>query len=526
MSELKSFLYLAATFGAAIIISKVIRAQLTTWKLRHVPTVGPKGFFSSYYGGVHFIKHAYEMAQEGYNKYQGRAFKVRMPDQWLVVITGPDMINDFRKAGDDYLSFDDAIATTIQTDYTIGKETRLNNYHLGVVRTSLTRNISHRFGDVRDEIVNAFSEEIPIKNDWVTVPALSTVMRIVCRTTNRLFVDLPLCRESDYMRLNIEFTVDVFKAARIINLFPDLLKPIAGNLLTPISKAVRQARRHLEPMIQERLDQDDQYGKNWAGRPNDLLSWLLDENPQGDLRTVRDLTLRILNINMAAIHTTSMAFTHILYYLSIQPDEVITVLREEVEASLNEHGWSKLAMGQLRRMDSFMKECVRSAGGHALSIDREVLKDFTFSDGTTIPAGSRVAIASFALHHDERYYEDPYEFKPFRFADMRAQEGESIKHQMITPNPEYMFFGAGRHAWWVSYQSVRQQCLKYRIFTSSPGRFFAVNELKTLIAHTLLTYDVKLEHDSKTVPKPFCFGRTMMPNRTAKVMFRKRSTYN
>ncbi|KAF5365279.1 hypothetical protein D9758_005352 [Tetrapyrgos nigripes] len=364
---------------------------------------------------------------------------------------------------------------TIQTDYTLGKETRLNNYHLGVVRTSLTRNISHRFADVRDEIVNAFSEEIPVKDDWAAVPALSTVMRIICRTTNRLFVGLPLfsmlilmarsrtglrrwcpilivyfnTADDTEQRLNIEFTIDVFKAARIINLFPDLLKPIAGNLLTPISKAVGQALRHLGPMIQERLDQDDQHGKNWDGRPNDLLSWLLDQNPQGELRTARDLTMRILNINMAAIHTTSMAFTHTLYYLSIQPEEVITVLREEVEAAINEYGWSKLAMAQLRRTDSFMKECVRSAGS---STDREVLKDFTFSDGTTIPAGSRVAIASFALHHDERYYEDPYEFRPFRFADMRAQEGESIKHQMITPNPEYMFFGAGRHAWWVSYQ--------------------------------------------------------------------------
>ncbi|KAF5365276.1 hypothetical protein D9758_005351 [Tetrapyrgos nigripes] len=452
MSDWRSILYLAATVGLASIVSKVIRAQLTAWKLRHIPTVGPKGFFTSFYGGFHFVKHAEEIVQEGYNKYQGGAFKIRKPDGWVVIITGPDMINDFRKAPDDYLSFEEAITDTIQTDYTLGKETRINNYHLGVVRTSLTRNISHRFADVRDEIVNAFSEEIPVKDDWAAVPALSTVMRIICRTTNRLFVGLPLCREPDYVRLNIEFAIDVFKAARAINLFPDLLKPIAGNLLTPISKAVGQALRHLGPMIQERLDQDDQHGKNWDGRPNDLLSWLLDQNPQGELRTARDLTMRILNINMAAIHTTSMAFTHTLYYLSIQPEEVITVLREEVEVAINEYGWSKLAMAQLRRTDSFMKECVRSAGSSTVGLDRKVLKDFTFSDGTTIPAGARVAIASIALHHDERYYEDPYEFRPFRFADMRAQEGESTKHQMITPNPEYMFFGAGRHAWWVSYQ--------------------------------------------------------------------------
>lgn len=69
-------------------------------------------------------------------------------------------------------------------------------------------------------------------------------MQVVCRTSNRLFVGLPLCgycnrpvsqnvlrvdistgRDPDYIKLNIQFTIEVAMAAQGINLFPDLLKP-------------------------------------------------------------------------------------------------------------------------------------------------------------------------------------------------------------------------------------------------------------------------------------------------------------
>jgi hypothetical protein len=33
-------------------------------------------------------------------------------------------------------------------------------------------------------------------------------------------------------------------------------------------------------------------------------------------------------------------------------------------------------------------------------MQRVVLKDFIFSDGTTIPAGQSVAVPGYALHHD------------------------------------------------------------------------------------------------------------------------------
>ncbi len=98
-----------------------------------------------------------------------------------------------------------------------------------------------------------------------------------------------------------------------------------------------------------------------------------------------------------------------------------------------------------------------------MGISRTVQKDFTFSDGTVVPAGAHVSVASAATHFDAVHrvlslvtlsyvdlqdkYEDPYEFKPWRFSEMREQDGESIHYQMVTPRLDYILFGIGRAAW-------------------------------------------------------------------------------
>ena len=78
--------------------------------------------------------------------------------------------------------------------------------------------------------------------EWMSVPALGGMQKVVCRATNRVFVGLQLCehspglpslvlistvlgRDSDWMDLNIQYSVDVIKGAAISRLLPDFLKP-------------------------------------------------------------------------------------------------------------------------------------------------------------------------------------------------------------------------------------------------------------------------------------------------------------
>lgn len=61
------------------------------------------------------------------------------------------------------------------------------------------------------------------------------------------------------------------------------------------------------------------------------------------------------------------------------------------------------------------------------------------------------------------------------------------------------------------------------IFLYSPGRFFAANELKAMMAHLVLNYDVAFAHEG--VRPTDSFGiMAISPDPTAKVLFRKRHT--
>jgi hypothetical protein len=57
-------------------------------------------------------------------------------------------------------------------------------------------------------------------------------------------------------------------------------------------------------------------------------------------------------------------------------------------------------------------------------------------------------------------------------------------------------------------------------FAFSPGRFFAVNEVKALFAHIVATYDFKLE-EGKEIPSDVYIAGLRFPG-NANMMFRAR----
>ena len=61
----------------------------------------------------------------------------------------------------------------------------------------------------------------------------------------------------------------------------------------------------------------------------------------------------------------------------------------------------------------------------------------------------------------------------------------------------------------------------------SPGRFFAVNELKALAAHVLVHYDIKFRDSSLLpgeVPKDMWLGIICIPDSKAEILFRRRNS--
>ncbi|KAJ8464090.1 hypothetical protein ONZ51_g9826 [Trametes cubensis] len=461
--------------------------------LRSIPTVGGSSLpLLSYFAARRWLRDSRKILQEGYDKYHGSVFKVAMLDQWLVVISGPQLLDEIRKRPDDEVTFQAAADEFIQTKYTIGDTTR-DPFHVDIIRDKLTRSLPSVLPGVIDELTVAVREYIPVEGDqWLAVNVMEQAREIVARASNRVFVGLPAY-------LAIRFTTDVIRDRATINLFPMFMKPIVGRVVGNSARSVRRARPILKPMMDERKRMMEKYGDDWPEKPNDMLQWILEEGLARN-NTDDQIIQRILLINMAAIHTSSNSITHAIYHLAEHP-EYLAPLREESEPIIQEEGWTKAAMGRMWKLDSVMRESQRLNGINTISLMRKTQKDVVLKDGTFLPRGTLMVAAAYPLHHDDSVYADASVFDPWRFSRQREREGESMKHQYVNTSVDYVPFGHGKHA--------------------CPGRFFAANELKAMLAYIVLNYDMKLEGDGKR-PENIHFGQTVFPDPNARVLFRKR----
>ncbi|KAI6100624.1 cytochrome P450 [Pisolithus sp. B1] len=464
--------------------------------LKHIPSVGSSGPLSSYWTAIKFYTNCSEIVQEGYNKYQAGAFKVPNLSHWVVVLNR-NHLGDIIRASDKELSLHAALEDYVRTKYTFGPQIMGDAYQNAILKSRLTHNLSTVSPDVADEIAMALDEVLDLtENEWKCMPVLETVEKVVCRASNRVFVGFPLCRDSDWIELSTQLTNAIIKEGLLLSLFPNFVMPLAAKFATKTVNRIKRGARHLAPIITERLKYMKEYGKKWNDKPDDFLQWCLDEGKE----TSADLlAARMFAVDFAAIHTSSNTFAQTLCYLAANP-QYIQPLREEVQTTIGKDGWTKEALAKLLKIDGFLKETQRFEGNASLGILRRALKDITLTDGTFIPKGTHLSVASHAIHHDPRVYDDPDVFDPYRYTKFQEKQGDGSRYQLATVSSEWLMFGVGK--------------------TACPGRFFAAMMLKLLLAHTVLAYDLKLGDVS--YPASVCMGPAIAANPAAKIMLRRR----
>lgn len=70
------------------------------------------------------------------------------------------------------------------------------------------------------------------------------------------------------------------------------------------------------------------------------------------------------------------ALTHAIYDLATYP-EYILPLREEIMEVIEAEGWTKMAQGKMRKLDSFIKESQRLAAGSCKYKDSRYMQQLT-----------------------------------------------------------------------------------------------------------------------------------------------------
>ncbi|KAJ4360323.1 uncharacterized protein N0V89_000884 [Didymosphaeria variabile] len=441
--------------------------------------------------------------QDGYRKYhkQGRAFvmpsmlgvptEVSIPRsqmQWM--LDQPDHVLSTGAAHYDVLNGDYAfVSPAILKD----------PYHEHVIHKNLARNLNAIIPDLVDE-VNIDVEEVcgADTEQFKKVHLMDELLLgIIPKITNRMLVGKSVCRNPDYLKNMMGFTMDVVMSFILFPLFPRTLHALIGPLFSLRPKYhYWQTRKYTLPIIKKRLEDfrkkeagDPAYA-DWKA-PNDFITWTIrtatSEGRNDELKPDR-IAMRVCPLNFASIHTTAItAHSALIDVLSAEPS-VAEALREEATRIYNEDGkqWTKNGLARMYKLDSAIRESQRHSTMAMSLIGKKVVakEGITSPEGIHYPYGCLLSYAWLPVAHDEEFYakEDAYDAFRFsrdreRFDSMTENEKASVdmlklrQSGMVTTGHAHQAFGHGRHA--------------------CPGRFFVAHELKIMFAHLFMHYELR-----------------------------------
>ncbi|KAL8917290.1 MAG: hypothetical protein Q9172_005916 [Xanthocarpia lactea] len=472
------------------------------------PLVGLKSIFEPrLVGNFRFFKNSAAVISEGYSKAMltgssKEAFRFVRNDADMVVL--PVSMVDEIKA----LPIEKANPTVAHAHNLLGSYTKMDlilhsNLHFRMIQTRLTPMLGSLTGPMEDEVKFALNEQFPSSEEWTKMKPYHTILGLVARTSARVFVGLPLCRNEKWLEISTQFTEQIFVSVCFMRLFPTWTHPILSKLMPSIWKGhsyIRQSQKLLVPEILRRkeLMATDKLDR---GTHDTLLSWMIEcaDASESDPNHLAHLEIVI---SLAAIHTSQMNAVHVLYDLCAHPD-CLEEIRQEIREVGGEVDWQKTSYAQLRKLDSFMKESQRFNPPSMLSYHRVMQWRHVLSDGTILPKGAHICMPVNAIQMDPEVTTDPEVFDGLRYYKQRQNPGEGHLHQFATTEKNLLNFGHGRYA--------------------CPGRFFASLEIKVILVRLIMNYDFKFL-DGRGRPPNLRAHEFLFPNPDGELLVRFRGS--
>ena len=172
-----------------------------------------------------------------------------------------------------------------------------------------------------------------------------------------------------------------------------------------------------------------------------LTKVLLDNVGEGGL-TERQAALTSLSLIFAGVLTTSVTLHMLLNTLAFEVG-IQEKIRKEILKILSDAKSSVVTLehrSQMPYLQATLLECLRHYTTATLGGISHIAKEDTELDGYgPMPKGTMVMINTWALHHDESFWDEPYKFHPDRFLE---DSGDLLSADH--PNRKHLLpFGAG-----------------------------------------------------------------------------------
>ncbi|CAJ2504433.1 Uu.00g118270.m01.CDS01 [Anthostomella pinea] len=464
-------------------------------------------------GSLNPVSSAVAQGYRQITKVSGKPFFVRYWQRDYMVLPSK-YLPDVRRAGRDHLAFFETISDVMFLYNWVGdlfNSSRMTFSIIKGVNPQLPK-LSH---GMFQESLLAFEEELRLDHGESTmINALDVITAVSLRTMTRIIAGKDLSSNKAFLEATAAYFNGNFLTGFIMLRMP-LRGAIRDLLAWPLYKYHQHFRQQrliemIKPVIAKRMEYH-QSGNNANNRGdldtiqctlNLLDSFPLDVNAKDSpLHTLAHETLQLI---WAAGQSPAISTTAVLFKMLEEPS-YIAPLREEARAAVEKYGWEDPILNELPKLDSFIRETHRLYPVFTLNATRLVKgKPFTFSDGFTVPPGTRIAFPAEECQKDSDFISNPQEFDGFRFiklaaTDARQEDGVSrwaASHASFSN----LTFGYGNHA--------------------CPGRFIAIRLLKVLLTRLLLEYEFSWDVIGEPPPR-FVLEGISFPNVGQRITVRR-----
>lgn len=454
---------------------------------------GLLSLLSHYSSGQYWLSSSASLVAEGISLHgaHGRPFKIRSYPRWISFLTSPALLSEARRLPLSVLSYRETADEALQTEYTLCRGLMKRAWHMKPIQRDLPAKLARAMHEVHEEAVAAWDERAGAGTGWVKVNAHRALVDVVSRATNRVLVGVELCRDAEFMAATTALATGIVAMAGRLDMLPGVVRPVAAWWMRWGDKRLEAFLKYTNPIFAERRRRQGTWGV--GEKPDDAFQWILEAAPKG--ASFRDMAFTLLFLNMASIHTTAGTLTQVLFNLCMHP-HYQPLLREEAEEALKD-GLSGSALGRMKRLDSVIRETLRMSPTNVAVTIRKVITSHTFSDGTRVGRGSWVAEPVVHANSSGACYDRPDVYDGFRFVD--AAGG---RNQCASTSVEFLSWGHGASA--------------------CPGRFFAVAEMKIVLAYILCNYEIRFQPGMVERPKSSTIGIFQVPDTSVELELRKR----
>jgi cytochrome P450 len=236
------------------------------------------------------------------------------------------------------------------------------------------------------------------------------MMNVTLRIASKTLFDADIEDSGNIQEAMAMFQEDLGKAAKSPPLLPDWMP-------TQSNRNRKRINAMLDEVVLKIIADRRAEGNEDRG---DLLSMLMQATYEdGSHMSDQQLRDEVLTLFIAGHETTAITLSWSLYLLATHPEAEQKIM-EELDTVLGGRLPEMRDMGRLTYTNMVIQEAMRLYPP-AWQTQREALEDVEIG-GYTIKKGSTIMVSPYLTHHDARWWENPEEFIPERFAPENMKE--------------------------------------------------------------------------------------------------------